>query len=308
MLLATPLNYRLLRALSTGPKQQADLWGESGSPSQSTLRAQLKRLVELNVIDKHRRNEFPGVLEYELTVSGRDLLFVASVLEHWLGKSPNGPLPLGDGPAKAAVKALAESWSTTMLHALAAGPLSLTELDNRINSISYPALERRLNTLRLAKQIEALPANGRATSYAVTGWLREGVAPLTAATRWEQQHMPQSAPPIAALDAETSFLLAVPPLQAPKNLSGICSLAVEPSANNEEPAVVTIEIYGGRVARCATSFDEAPSASVSGPASAWLAALIDRATDRLKIGGDKALARPLLDCLHDEMFGACLPA
>jgi DNA-binding HxlR family transcriptional regulator len=308
VLLAAPLNYRLLRALSAGPRQQTDLWGESGSPSQSTLRAQLKRLAELDVIDKQRRSESPGALEYELTASGRDLLFVADVLEHWLGKAPGGPLALGEGGAKAAVTALAESWSTTMLRALAAGPLSLTELDNLITSVNYPALERRLGTMRLAKQVEALPGNGRGVPYAATQWLREGIAPLTAAARWEQRHTPQSAPPITRLDAEAAFLLAVPPLRTAEHLSGICSLAVELSNGRVDRAGVTIEIDRGRVTRCATSFREHPSASVSGSASAWLAALIDGATERLEIDGNDTLAGTLLDCLHSEMFGARVPA
>lgn len=306
VLLATPLNYRLLRALSAGPKQQTDLWGESGSPSESTLRAQLKRLAELAVIDKHRRNESPGVFEYELTASGGELLFVASVLERWLGKAPGGPVPLGDGGARAAVVALAESWSTTMLRALAAGPLSLTELDNLITSVNYPALERRLSRMRLAKQVEALPGNGRGVPYIATEWLREGIAPLTAAARWEQRHTPQSAPPITGLDAEAAFLLAVPLLRAPEQLSGICSLAVELSSDSVDRAGVTIEMNRGRVTRCATRFREHPSASASGPTSAWLAAMIDGATDRLEIDGNDTLARTLLDCLHGEMFGAHL--
>ena len=114
VLLAAPLNHRILRALSTGPKQQSDLRGESGNPSQSTLRAQLKRLTEHDVIEKHRREESSSALEYELTASGDELLFVASVMERWLEKAPGGPLSSGEGDAKAAVTALAESWSTTM--------------------------------------------------------------------------------------------------------------------------------------------------------------------------------------------------
>lgn len=225
VLLAVPLNVPILRALAERPKQQLELRQETGSPAQTTLRAQLKRLNEIAAIEKHRRNRFPGVLEYELSAAGRDLLFVADTVERWLERASEGPLPLGGSAAKAAVKAFAGGWSTTMLRALAASPLSLTELDRVIPSLSYPSLsypslERRLAALRLAGQVEAQESNGRGTPYAVSAWTREGVGPLTAAARWERRHMPRNSSPIGRIDAEAVFLLAVPLLSLSEDVSG----------------------------------------------------------------------------------------
>lgn len=303
VMLATPLSGPLLRALSGGPKQQADLRRELGMPAQTTLRAQLKRLSDEGVVEKRRRDRFPGALQYELTAAGRDLLFVAETLERWLERAPEGPLELGGAAAKAAVRALAEGWSTTMLRALAAGPRSLTELDNVIGSLSYPSLERRLNAMRLAGQIEAAPGNGRGTPYTVTDWLRQGVAPLLAACRWERRHAPAETPPVTKLDVETIFLLAAALVSPPADFGGSCRLAVE-LHNDKGPALAgtLIAVNEGRVPSRTTQLEGDAAAWVSGGLPAWFTALIDGDPTNLELGGDCALARGTVECLHSALF------
>lgn len=304
VLLAAPLNVPILRALAGGSKQQAELRRETGSPAQTTLRAQLKRLTELGAIDKQRRNRFPGVLEYELTPAGRDLLAVADTLGSWLDDAPLGPLTLGGNAAKAAIKALAEGWSTTMLRAIAAGPLSLTELDGVIGSLSYPALERRFAALRLTGQIEARPGNGRGTPYTATNWLRRGIAPLAMAARWERRHLPREAPPIGRIDVEAAFLLAMPLLELSSDLSGVCRMTVEiPNGKGRRPAGVTVDVDRGRIASYTTQLQISAGAWAHGPATPWLDALIERDSTQLELGGDSRLARSLLEGLHTTLFG-----
>jgi DNA-binding HxlR family transcriptional regulator len=303
-LLASPLTCLILQSLSEGARQQADLRREAGSPAQTTLRAQLNKLTEIGAIAKRRRSRFPGVLEFELTATGRNLLFVAGVLERWLEDAPDGPLALGGSTAKAATRALAEGWSTTMLRALSAGPLSLTELDGVIGSLSYPSLERRLGAMRLAGQVEARPGNGRGTPYAVTDWLRKGVAPVAAAVRWERRHLPQATAPIGRLDVEAAFLLAVPLLRLPNELSGSCRLATEiPNGKGRRLAGVTVEVKGGQIASCAATLRGSPDAWALGSTAAWLEAVIEYDADRLDLGGNCHLARALLDGLHEALFG-----
>lgn len=304
VLLAMPLNCLILRALSEGSKQQAELRRETGSPAQTTLRAQLKRLVEIGALEKRRRDRFPGVLEYELTAAGRDLLFVAATLDRWLDRAPDGPLPLGGIAAKATVKALADGWSTTMLRALAAGPLSLTELDGIIGSLSYPSLERRLAAMRLTGQAEACRGDGRSRPYAVTEWLRRGVAPLAAAARWERRHLPRSTAPIGRLDTEAAFLLAVPLLRLPAEMSGSCRMAATmPNGKEQRLAGVVVELEGGRVVSCDAQLRGRPDAWALGSTGAWLDAVIEHDTERLELGGDCGLTRELLDGLHGALFG-----
>jgi DNA-binding HxlR family transcriptional regulator len=303
-LLGSPLNFSILRALADGPRRQSDVRRETGSPAQSTLRAQLKRLTQTGVIERHLQDRFPGTLECQLTDAGDELLFVVSTLEGWLDRHPSGPLSLGGTAAKAAVNAFTEGWSTTMLRALAAEPLSLTELDRLIGPLSYPSLERRLAAMRLAGLVEARPANGRGTPYAVTDWLRQGMAPLAAAARWERRHQPNTTPRVAGLDVETGFLLAVPRLSLPKALTGTCRLAAEVSTGKRPMAGVTVEVARGAVVFCTTKLEGKPDARALGSIAAWLSAVIDNDLDRLQMSGDCRLSSTLVKSLHRTLFEA----
>jgi DNA-binding HxlR family transcriptional regulator len=293
----------ILQSLSEGPKRQVELRRDAGSPAQTTLRAQLKRLASIGVIEKHRRNRFPGVLEYELTPAGRDLLAVAGVLDRWLAKGAEGSLTLGSNEAKAAVKALAEGWSTTMLRALAAGPLSLTELDSVIGSVSYPSLERRLGAMKLTGQIEARPSNGRGVPYAVTNWLRRGAAPLMAAMCWEQRHRQREAPSLKRIDVEAVFLLTVPLLRGPKGISGSCQLTVEiPHDAKRQPVTIAVDLVDGNVTACTTRPQAGAEASAAGHAMAWFSSMLDAAPEELELSGKTPLGSAVLSGLHDALF------
>lgn len=302
-LLATPLNGKILRTLSEGPKRLIDLRRVCGSPAQTTLRAHLRELEEVGAVAKRRRNSFPGALEYEMLPPGGELLFVAAALERWLQDAPEGPLPFGGGEAKAAIKALVEGWSSTMLRVLAAGPLSLTELDGVIGDLSYPSLERRLAAMRLAGQIEACPAKGKGTPYTVTAWLRQGIAPLAAAARWERRYLPEDTSPITRVDAEAAFLLTLPLLQLPADLSGSCRMGVEMSGERERRLVgATAYVDQGKVASCTVRLQGDADAWATGSTNAWLHAVIGFDTDLLDLGGDQRLARSLVDGLHGALF------
>src|ERR1044072_6603120 len=91
-------------------------------PAQTTLRAQLKRLTEIGAVERRRRAGFPGAVEFELTELGLELSDVASTLERWLERAPASSISLSEGGAEAAIKALAEGWSTTIMRSLAARP------------------------------------------------------------------------------------------------------------------------------------------------------------------------------------------
>lgn len=304
-MLAAPLNAGILRAVAEGPKRQADLLHVTGVPAQTTLRAQLRKLCDAGVIEKQRRNRFPGVLEYELSDAGRDLLPVCATLERWLAASPHGELELGSAAAKVAVKALTDAWSTTMLRALAARSLTLTELDSVISSLNYPSLERRLSAMRLAGLIEACRGEGRGTPYRIAPWCRAGVAPLVLATRWERRHSPAGSPPVAKLDVETAFLLATQLLAPPAELSGSCRLAVDVGNDGGAAAAgILVSLREGQVVSCTTRLEGDPDAWASAPLAGWLAAVIERDHAALELGGDRALARRLVDELHGSLFAS----
>lgn len=304
-MVATPLNVHVLQALAEGPRSLIDLRREAGSPPQTTMRGHLRILTETGVVVRRRQNDFPGSLDFELTAVGRELWTVAQVLAGWLRTAPEGALSLGSGAAKSAVKALVEGWGTSMIRALAARPLSLTELNGLINGLSYPSLERRLGAMRLAGQIERTPGRGRGTPYAVTDWLRQSIAPLGAAARWERLYVAAGTAPIKRLDAEAAFLLAIPLVGLPRELSGTCRLAVEvASTSGERLAGVLVGVEEGRVASCVASVQGHADAWASGSAAAWLSAVMDEDAGNLEMGGDCDLARALLAGLHGALFVA----
>lgn len=304
-LLAAPLNAAILRALAQAPKRQASLRSDLGAPAQTTLRTQLGRLADVGALEKHRRNHFPGALDYALTPSGRELLVVAESLERWLAFNSQVPTALGDNSTKATVSALVQGWSTAMVRALASGPLSLTELDRIISSLSYPALERRLTALRLADLVKARPANHRRSPYAVTERLRRSMAPVVAAARWERRNLAAETQPIGRIDFETVFLLTVPLLDRLGGASGSCRLAVElPDSARSRLAGVTVDVDRGRIDRCVTQLRVDSHAAAQGSPSAWLDALVSENTAQLELSGDCSIARQLVEALNSALFAA----
>lgn len=301
-LLAVPLNVSIMAALVEGPKRLMDLRRETGSPPQTTLRKHLRALTEIGVLEKRRLDAFPGVFEYAVGPAGPGLIALMDVVGDWLVESPHGPLALGEHSAKSAITALTESWTTNMMRALAARPLSLTELDDLISGISYPSLERRLAALRLAGLLEAVPGRGRGTPYAVTEWSRRAVGPVTAAALWEQRYLGE-ARPLTKQDVETAFLLAVPILRLSPDLSGVCRLSMEVQ-NGRGPtfAGVRVEVEEGRIVSCGSRLEGSAAAWASGSPTAWLRTVIARETGSLEVGGDLQLARGFLDDLHGMLF------
>ena len=267
------------------------------------MRGHLRKLTELGILERTQRNDFPGNLDYELGAAGRELLPVVHVVNAWLSLAPEGPIAPASPTAKSAIKALVEGWSTSIIRALAARSLSLTELDRLISSLSYPSLERRLQAMRLAGQIEARPSRGRGTPYSVTDWLRRAIGPLAAAARWERKHVPDEVAPIGRLDIEAAFLLTVPMVALPTHLSGVCRLAVDvQSSNGHRLAGVIADVRGGQVVSCASRLQGDVDAVATGSAPAWLRAVIARDPSALELGGDGELAGELVDGLHDALY------
>ncbi len=303
--LAAPLNALILSTLAQqGPRRLVELRRETGSP-QTTLRAHLKELSEVGAIAKRRLHPFPSVREYVLTNrAGTELRFVARILEGWLANAPRESLALGSEEARAAVKALVEGWSSTMLHSLATGPVTLAELDRAVESLSCQSLERRLGAMRRAGLVEGKkPASSKSTSYEVTEWLRRGAAPLAAAIRWERNHLAAVTAPIAPVDAESGLLLAIPLLRLPAEMSGSCRLGVEFDDGGERNLVgVTVGVEEGRIASCTTRLDSSPGSWATGSTAAWLRVAIEADPGRLELGGNRRLAWALVDGLNQALF------
>jgi DNA-binding HxlR family transcriptional regulator len=308
-LLAGRLSVPILKELIAGPKRQAELRRAAGSPAQTTLRAALRVLEQLGVVEKRRLDRFPGALEHELTASGRDLLRVMDVLDLWLQMAPEGPLSLESAAGKAAIKALVDGWSTSIMRALAAKPLSLTELDSVISSLSYPAIERRLAGMRLVGQIEAVSANGRRTPYAATDWLRKGVAPLAVAAWWERRHLADKTAAFGRLDIEAALLMAAPITRASVGSPSTCRIAAAlENGERQRLAGAMLCLGNGGVVSCVADPKGDADAWALGPIDALLAALVVGDHTGLELGGSRGLARSILEGIHNSLLGTAAAA
>jgi DNA-binding HxlR family transcriptional regulator len=309
-LLSVPLNIDVLTALEDGPRPLIDLRRAAGSPPQTTMRGYLRALTEAGVLVRSRQSACPSAVDFALGRAGRDLLQVARILEAWLAHAPGGSLELGGSGAKSATKALIDGWSSSIVRALAARPFSLTELSRLISALNYPSLERRLTALRLSSLIESCSGNGRARPYRVSLWLRQAMAPLVAAARWERRHLPKRAAPIGRIDIEAAFLLAVPVLELSPEVSGVCRLAVELPDGVQRPGLAgaLVEVEDGRVVSCHSNLSGNISAAAVGSARGWLAAAVENDISDLELSGDRELALALLDALPQTLGRERQPA
>ncbi len=302
-LLAVPINAAVLEVLADGPKSLFDLRREVDSPPQTTMRAYLRELVRTGVLTRYRESEFPGNVGYALDEGGHDLVAVAGVVDDWLRRSPEAPAPLGSGAARSALKALTDGWSTSMIRALASGPLSLTELDSIIASVSYPSLERRLGAMRHEGLVEAFSSNGRGTPYGASEWLRQATAPLIAAARWERARLGDEAPSIGSRDVEAAFLLAIPLLRMSSRFSGSCRLVVKLREGGREAlAGVAATVRRGDVETCETRLEGNVDSWALGAPEAWFAGVIDGDREDLSFGGKTRLAKAMVEAFHKTLF------
>jgi DNA-binding HxlR family transcriptional regulator len=305
-LLSVPLNVHVLTALELDPLPLMELRRAAGSPPQTTMRQYLRALTQLGVIERQREAGFPGSVDYDLSRRGRELLEVAQVLRSWLAEAPDGPLQPGDTAAKSAIKALTEDWSSAIVRALAARPLSLTELSRLIPALNYPSLERRLGAMRLAGQITPSPSEGRSRPYMATNWLRKAIGPLAAGAEWERRHRPPASTPATRIDVESAFLLTAPLLRLPSNLNGTAKLAVESRRTDGsiDLAGVRVELAAGEVVSCVADLKGYAGAWATGSLGAWLSMVIDGDPGRLEMGGDRDLALTLAESVHSTLFSA----
>jgi DNA-binding HxlR family transcriptional regulator len=303
--LSAPLNLQVLRALAERPMRLAELRKATGLPAQTTLRGHLATLVELGVLQKRPTQQMPYAVENELTPLGRSLLDVVGRLEIWLQNAPDGPIPLESAAAKGAIKALVDGWESKMMRALAARPLSLTQLDRLISDFSYPALERRLASMRLAGLVEGQRGQGGGTPYSVTEWARLGVAPLAAASHCERTHMGDDSAPVTQIDIEAAFLLATPLVGLRTDMGGTCQLEVEASPGIvPRPAGVQVTVERGRVVSCVSRLQESPGAFAAGTALKWFHAIKDGKVEELRFGGSGHIAEEVVGGLHSAFAKA----
>ena len=304
-LLAGPLCVPILRAHLEGPLRLPDLREHLGGAAQTTLRGQVGNLRGIGALERHVRSGMPYTVENELTDVGHCILAVADLVEAWLARAPQGPIAFGGESAKGAIRALVAGWDSTVLRALAARPLSLTELDSVIPDLSYPSLERRLSAMRAARQVEMFPdGTGTAKPYGVTEWARQAVGPLVAAGRCECEHLAGEAEPLTRIDVEAAFLLAAPLASLPPTANGGCLLAVSADDGEDGGRLVGVDVgvERGEVVSCSASLDPESRSWAKGPVESWTTAILEGPPSSLEVGGeDVELVRALIAGIHSAL-------
>ena len=247
--------------------------------------------------------------QVELTDKGEEMLFVSGTIERWLLRCPQGPLELGLAGARA-LAPMVLAWTATLTHALAAGPLTLAELERALGAVLDPeTLEQQLESMVNSGQAEALYGSGRAPSYALTDWGREAVSPIVAAVRFEQRYPEDDVLAPDVFDVEAAFEMALPLLHLPDELRGTVRAGVRlPGAEGEDlVAGSTVEVEGGRIAAASPLLDRVPETWATGDPLDWCETVIDPGAARLELGGDIELAGSLIEALHERLFGGSGP-
>jgi hypothetical protein len=309
MYLASPMDRGTLRTLLAEATTGVQVLGELELPDLDDPDMILALFSDPYLLEPADPDHPPGApigpdTMMQPTPAGREVPFVGTVLQQWLGNCPDGPVELGPeaGPVLAP---LLTGWCSMVTHALAAEPLTAAEIQDAIQVLDLDTIEARLESMEDAGHVEALPGPEGEPRYVVTEWLRMGIAPLAAAARMELRHPPGDTAAITALDVEASFLLTLPLLELPAGLSGSCSMAVELDEGiSGSPAGVTLRVENGRIASCERGLDEDADAWAIGSAADWLDTLIEAGAKRVRSGGDRALARRLLHELRRALFGA----
>jgi DNA-binding HxlR family transcriptional regulator len=304
-LLSVPLNVHVVNALEAGELSLAELKKAVGYPPATTMRAYLKALSDIGAIERRQEGGFPGTVGYSMTASGRRLLALAAILQHWLKAAPDGPMALGSPAARSAIKALVEGWNANIVRIVAARPLALTELARLIPSISYPTLERRVAAMRRVGLLQA-STNGRAsrgTPYEATHWLREAAAPLTAAIAWERRWARTQTSAIGRLDIEASFLLTAPLLVLPADAAGVCRLGVEMRAKSTlEYSGAVLSVDGGKLLSCSARLNGNADGWATGTLADWFGWTNRHTGSELEFGGDVVLARGVAEAMRDALL------
>jgi hypothetical protein len=307
--LVIPMKRRLLLAMLAEAATGADVIDEDDVPDPDDPVA-LEIIADPYLVEPVDPDVDPGEIDEDTLLqpskAGQDLLFVSSILERWLQDCPDGPLKLGPeaGPA---LSALLNGWSSTVIHTLAAKPLTVAEVTGAIGILDLDTVDERIEEMLDASMVEAIEEDGEHERFAATEWLRTGIAPLAAAAQQELRHPLEDTAPIAALDVQAAFLLTLPLLELPGELSGTCSLAVELEEGVAgSPTGVTVRIENGQLVSCEVRLAEDADAWASASAAAWLDTVIDGDTGQVRSGGDLELAQGLLHELHQTLFGAAV--
>jgi DNA-binding HxlR family transcriptional regulator len=279
---------------------------ESSLEGDDALRAPDEGQIDYDEALEEEDEELDAHVPMQLTGKGEEMLFVSGAIERWLRRCPQGSLELGPAGARA-LAPMVLSWSATLTHALAPGPVSLAELQRVLAAALDPeTVERRLEELVDSGQVKALHESGRAPRYTLTDWGREAISPIVAAVRYEQRYREEDVLDPDVFDVEAAFQMALPLIRVPAEARGTVRAGVRiPGEETDEAELIagsTIEVEDGRVTASSALLERMPETWVTGTPLDWCETVIDPAEAKLEMGGDVALAQGLIEALHERLW------
>lgn len=304
------LNAQVIREHGEGVLAPGELESRLGWAAKASLRVATEHLRELGVIVRLEPGEEHVGTQTELTQAGKGLLGLADVIEDWLADGPLGGPPLPDVAARGAVKSLIGGWDATIVMALARDPQTLAELKEQIPAVSYPALKRRLTSLRSVGLVTGAPdaKDRRRQSHSAAPWLRSAIGPLSVASHWEGLNIPAISERMTCEDIEAAFLLVLPLVELRRDAYGECVLAAPSPPKSDGPrspvAAVSIVVEKGRVVSCIPGMPERATNWALGTPTAWLETTIDGSVARLRIRGTTvAFTEEVTTGINRALFG-----
>jgi hypothetical protein len=269
-MIASPLTEPILRACTAGPVSVPS-FGPGGRPQ-----------------------------SFQISKRGREAMAVSEVVERWFRQAPAGPIAIASNSAQEAIIAFLDGWESTLLWALADGPVTRAELTGAVEGLSNREIKQHVRKLRGARLVR-----GGREALEITEWARLGMAPLLAAVHCERRRMSDRAP-LTQIELETALRLAIPLVRIDSAQTGSCLLAVEPATSKRRkvpgPAGVRVEIADGAIVSCAAAELEDPPAWAAGTIDAWLQAVRHGRLDRLRFGGQEPnRASALVEGMHSVL-------
>lgn len=260
------------------------------------MRGYLRPLLLAGAVEKRRHGGFPGTFDYRLTPAGSELLEVASVVGAWLARSSRPALSLGSDAAKPALRLLVESWATGIAPVLAAvEAVSLTQLSRSLPALSYPALERRVSSMRRLGLVRSLADRQAPVPLAATDWMRASVAPVTASMSWRQELLQA---PRGTIEAGLRYALALARLQP--SAGGTCRLEVHAAGEPSRALVeLTVELEKEAATVASDHRGGTSTAEINGSVGDWIEALVKGNEHGLSFAGEPAVAAELVGAMHD---------
>jgi DNA-binding HxlR family transcriptional regulator len=200
-------------------------------------------------------------------------------------------------PDARALDLVGDKWTLLIIRDLAAGPRRFVELQRVLPGISTEQLRSRLNRmvadgLLTRQRYREVPPR---VDYELTERSRELMPVLGALARWGYDWTWSAPRPGEDINIGAIFRLAPGMLEPPAGLSGMVELVVDARGDLPERRFQLALADGGAHITEHAEAEREPDARVSGPVSAWVAALSpDGSSGELSITGAQALVDAVL--------------